>query len=243
MMTFEEQLEGLLSTRIAVSDGSVITSADRPILDVLLIESQAHVGDEVARQLAVAGHRVHRCQDQDSPDFPCRALTQPGSCPLDGHIDVAVITRGLDEPRPTRREGGVTCAVRARVPLVEVGSGLVDPFARWVTLRVDPATDDNTASACATAVVVADTPLRSAVHRTVAALVSAAGMEPSDVRCDVVHDGRGLHVHVTLPTAVARAVQQAIGVRVLDAVREASTSTVGNVDVFVHPTSSEVQAP
>src|SRR3546814_9180958 len=53
------------------------------------------------------------------PAFPCKGLVDPSSCPLEGHIDVALLVRPRIAPRPTAVEDGVTCALRAGVPLVE----------------------------------------------------------------------------------------------------------------------------
>ena len=204
-------------------------------LNVLLVETGPHDGDRAAAQLRQAGHVVHRCYDEDAADFPCHALVEPDTCPLDGHIDVAVLARRPHEPLPTRREEGIACAIRAGVPIVEEGSERMDPFAPWVTTRV-PQGSDNVAQACVRAVDTADQPLRLAIRRTIAPAVQAAGMDPSDVRCSLAHHGPAMDVHVQLPGPATIALQSAISVRVLDAVRAAATRTVGNVDVFVHPT-------
>jgi hypothetical protein len=53
------------------------------------------------------------------------------------------------------------------------------------------------------------------------------------VQCRIEETGHRLDVHLDLPTAVTRGMEQALAVRVLDAVRS-SGRTFGNVDVHVH---------
>jgi hypothetical protein len=79
-------------------------------LDVLLL------GPSDAPELAAAGHRLHTCVDDPPPAahpsgwVPCRALTA-GECPLDGPIDVALVT---DVHHP-----GLRCTARAHVPVTD----------------------------------------------------------------------------------------------------------------------------
>src|SRR5215831_9597160 len=98
----------------------------------LLLESDAHAGAHVERALESAGHTVVRCHEAGGPAFPCRALSDPGSCPLDapGGVDVAVVFRH-PHPKPTAYEDGVTCALRRDVPVVIAGSPLLNPYERW----------------------------------------------------------------------------------------------------------------
>ena len=86
----------------------------------LLIESSPGVGAEAAAALADAGHPVLRCHEQGQPTFPCGDLAEPGSCPLHGPgaVDVVLSVRHPDDPEPTAAEAGVTCALRAGVPVV-----------------------------------------------------------------------------------------------------------------------------
>jgi hypothetical protein len=105
-------------------------------LDVLMLESHSHAGDDAAAALQTAGHRVHRCHDDPEHPFPCRALTSLGGCPLNGHIDVAVLAQRGRDPLPTELETGVRCAIRAEVPVVETGAGAYDPFGPWVAARI-----------------------------------------------------------------------------------------------------------
>lgn len=113
-------------------------------LDVLLIESSPGVGAADAERLESAGHRVHRCY----PDHAARGGHVPlrerslcvgvteGSCPLDRGVDVALLVRHRVATRPLASEAGVSCALRAGVPVVEDGPDLLDPYGPWVTVRV-----------------------------------------------------------------------------------------------------------
>jgi hypothetical protein len=88
--------------------------------------------DGAADEFTAAGHEVVRC---DTPDgrSPCRGLAVGGDCPLDAHVDVAVLVPGLG----TRDlEHGAICAVRNRVPVVvfdPADVGPPEPIMAWMT--------------------------------------------------------------------------------------------------------------
>jgi hypothetical protein len=67
-----------------------------------------------ADEFAAAGHAIVRC---DTPDarYPCRGLAAGGECPLDDHVDVAVL---VPELGTVDLAHGAICAVRNRVPVV-----------------------------------------------------------------------------------------------------------------------------
>lgn len=204
-------------------------------LDVLLIESRPGTTDRTASLLETAGHRVHRCHEPGAPSFPCKALIHAEDCPLDAHVDVALLVRSRISPRPTAVEDGVGCAIRAGIPVVEQGSDVLDPFAPWITRRIHR--DDDVVAAVEQAVEFADAPLRREVLRRIAQLLHGAGMSESDVTVRVVHDGPGMEVHLELPGEPDRRLEHALSVRVLDALRSsASLRTVGHTRVFVHHT-------
>src|SRR5688572_4567734 len=146
--------------------------------DVLLIESRPGIAEQTARDLAAAGHRVHRCHEQGMPAFPCTALTQPGSCPLDGHVDVALLVRSRVQPRPTQAEDGVSCAIRAGIPLVEQGTSTLDPFDPWVTRRISSANEVE--AALDEAVDMADGPLRRDITARIRPLLERALLSAYD---------------------------------------------------------------
>ena len=92
-------------------------------------DREATIG--AAETLEAAGHRPHLCSVGPDP-FPCDGLADPGRCPLNRHMDVALLAQsGTAEPLGS--VPGVTCALRARVPLVEQGpTGPGDPYAPWL---------------------------------------------------------------------------------------------------------------
>ena len=46
-------------------------------LDVLVIESQPRIAANAVEALEAAGHRVHRCYDDEDGHGPCRGLASP----------------------------------------------------------------------------------------------------------------------------------------------------------------------
>lgn len=103
---------------------------------VLIMESDPSAAAGLVAELQDRGHEVVRCHDPSAPAFPCNALT--GRCPLDDDpVEVAVVVREHPWPRPTALERGVTCAIRARVPLVVAGRVVLNPYEPWATEVVE----------------------------------------------------------------------------------------------------------
>ena len=86
---------------------------------VLMLESHPGVGAAAVAELVAAGHTIARC-GTESHDFPCRGIAGDGQCPLDEHVDVAVLAR---EPGVSHVEYGAVCAARSRVPVLDVSAG------------------------------------------------------------------------------------------------------------------------
>ena len=208
-----------------------MTTATAPTYDVLLLESGPDAGDAAVERLTAGGHRVHRCY-ADAEATRCAALEDRGRCPIDDHIDVAVLVRQTLEPVPTPRESGVACARRAHIPIVEEAPD-ADVAAPWVTTHVPPG-DPGLADATETAVRTADAASVRAIRRTIRPLLHAAGVDEHEVGCTLERSGTALAVHVTLPAPASGPMRGAIGVRVLDALRAAATRTLGDIDVYVH---------
>ncbi len=196
-------------------------------LDVLLIEAHPGDADLAAHQLEGAGHRVHRCYGADEPVL-CRGVTEQ-ACPIDGGVDVALLARGGTAPKPTATEAGVACALRAGLPLVELGSGILDPFEPWVVVWVD---DDLVGSVEEGAQRGYDS-LRAGILVRIERSLRSAGVDPADVEMTFVHEPPRLTVELRGPVVDSR-VRQALGVRVLDALR-AESRTYGQVDVTYDP--------
>lgn len=200
-------------------------------MDVLVVESHPHVADRAVNALEEAGHRVHRCYDEAARGFPCRGVVELASCPLTGSIDVALVVRLRINPRPTRLEDGVRCAIRAGIPIVEDGTEILDPYTPWISERVRRGAD--VVQACQRATSAELEPLSSSIRDRIAALLTSGAIDRDSVQCRIEETGHRLDVHLELPTAVTRGMEQALAVRVLDAVR-GSGRTFGNVDVHVH---------
>lgn len=199
-------------------------------LDILIMESHRGAASLAEEALVAAGHSVHRCHAADDRGFPCVGLTRPDACPMDHGIDVALLVRPHVQPRPTPLEDGVSCALRAGVPLVEDGPDVLDPYDPWVAERI--ATELDIVAACNRAAERALDPLRAGILDRIGPLVRTTGAHVDQVECGIVPDGSGLRVELRLPTRVSRHLEQALAVRVLDAVRS-SGKTYGEVNVKV----------
>ena len=101
-----------------------------------VLESVPAAAERAAIALRGGGHRIHRCYEPGERGFPCKGVRDPAACPLEAGVDVAVLVRPRVAPRPTALETGVSCALRAGIPLVEQGREALDPFAPWVAARV-----------------------------------------------------------------------------------------------------------
>lgn len=86
---------------------------------VLLVESTPGNAHEVTSWLTDAGHEVVRCFDPPV-SFGCRAAVDHDQCPLESPTDMALLVRDLDDRGHTLTEMGAVCAMRHRVPVVEV---------------------------------------------------------------------------------------------------------------------------
>jgi hypothetical protein len=204
-------------------------------LDVLVMESSPGAADEAAAALGRAGHRLHRCYEAGERGFPCRGVRDPVSCPIEQGVDVAVLVRPYISPRPSPLESGVSCALRAGVPLVEKGREALDPFAPWVTARVGDTVADGVVDACTEAVeTVFGSLLAHIQRRTLRTMADKAG-RPGPLGCAVERHGRGLRVELSGP-AIGKDVEHALAVRVADAVR-AEGRAFPTVDVTYRSTS------
>lgn len=86
-------------------------------MKLLLIESAPGNAAIIAGELVANGHEIVACTDDHGG--PCRGASHHDECPLEGHVDLAILAREPGSPR-TLAEMGSVCATRHRVPLVEV---------------------------------------------------------------------------------------------------------------------------
>jgi hypothetical protein len=89
-------------------------------MDVLVIESAPGIATSLQHRLTRDGHEVISCND--SHGGPCRGVESNHSCPMEQHIDVAILARERDAPE-SLNEMGAVCARRHRVPLVTLYPG------------------------------------------------------------------------------------------------------------------------
>jgi hypothetical protein len=89
-------------------------------MDVLLIESSPGIAATLQHRLIRDGHEVVSCND--SHGGPCRGVESGESCPLDQHVDIAVLARERGT-EPSLNEMGSVCAQKHRVPLVTLYPG------------------------------------------------------------------------------------------------------------------------
>lgn len=184
-------------------------------LDVLVVEAEPDIGIPASRALVEAGHRVHRCHEPGQPAFPCTAVTKPGSCPLEGPIDVTLLVREHSYPHPTAAEGAVVCALRAGVPVVEDGPELLDPFTQFISVRAE----GDPVAACEGAAEHRWDDLASLVVGRGREVMVAHSVGDVALSCRITGDGDTLRVHLSTATPVGPRVEQALAVRAFDVVR------------------------
>lgn len=86
-------------------------------MKLLLIESTPGNATAIESDLVADGHDVISCHDEHG--FPCRGAAHHRDCPMEHHIDMAIVAREPNSPH-TLAEMGSVCATIHRVPLVEV---------------------------------------------------------------------------------------------------------------------------
>lgn len=197
---------------------------------VLLISSDDESLDDAASDLVDAGFVVDRCHEPGSAVFPCTGLSG-GDCPLAVHggIDVAVDVRQHPWPNPTGRETGVTCALRASVPVVVVGRR-GHPFEPWVIATVRDT--DGLSVVVEDAIADALETPRAAVAEAVAAVLAVHDLAgaPFSVRLERRYDRLHATIAVDAPRSVGAmaATRAAVALRRFD--RRATTLEIEVVE-------------
>jgi hypothetical protein len=207
-------------------------------LDVMLLESDPGAADTAADALRAAGHCVHRCHEPGLGAFPCNGTLDPKRCPLMGVVDVALVVRRHAYPQATRLEqDGVSCAIRAGVPIVADGPAVLDPFEPWEVGRV---IGGDVASACEAGAARGQMALVDHIRGRIDGLLAVAGLDPESVTCRTDVDGPRLRI--TLQGPIPDGLRNALAVRTLDAVHSMGR-TFGQVDVTVEPLVKEAALP
>ena len=193
-------------------------------MKVMLLESHRGAADDVAAELEHQGHEVRRCHEAKMSAFPCNALIDGAGCPLEGGgVDVAVTVRPHVAPRPSALEDGVTCALRAGVPLVVAGNLALNPYEPWATQLVD---EERAVAACERAAAGG---YQGAVAVIRAALAPMLPVE--DIEIVVRRQGEGLQIRLTLPHELRHLGSRA-AVRAVSALRRRTPDTK-TIDVSV----------
>jgi len=104
---------------------------------ILVVGTDDWAIEQSAAALEEAGFGVLRCHEPGEPDFPCNALIEGRTCPLDVGFDVVATVRArpLDVMAPG--ELGVVCALRHGIPLVAAGVAPERPFGPWASITVE----------------------------------------------------------------------------------------------------------
>jgi hypothetical protein len=112
---------------------------------VLVVGTDDWAIEQSATELEAEGYGVLRCHEPGEPAFPCNALLEGRTCPLEVGFDVVVTVRARPLPEPSRAEMGVVCALHAGKPLVVAGVASERPFGPWTTVTVEQGGDVVTA--------------------------------------------------------------------------------------------------
>jgi hypothetical protein len=169
---------------------------------------------------------VVRCHEPGDGPFPCAALVEGRSCPLEGApVDVAVTARDRPWPRPSPYEDGAVCALRRNVPLVVTGVGVsLDPFEKWATAETDR--DEDLVTACEAAAIAPMARHGEVASAAAREILDHAGCPPDEVDAKVCRQRGGLRVELVLPPA-ADDCESAITARVLTALRALDPHATG----------------
>ena len=192
----------------------------RKPLEIMLVESHSGVAGHAEARLTAAGHHVLRCVDANTEEaFPCRGIVDPAACPVSARADVALIVRHGVRPFPSDREHGVSSAIRAGVPVVEDGPDLLDPYAPFLTSRVDA----DLVEACESAAAESAHSLERQVLEDLGPLLDAGGLDVADVRCEVHRLGHDVRIDIVVDEPIDERTRQSLAVRVFDSVRDRAT--------------------
>ncbi len=178
-------------------------------MKLLLIESTPGNATAIESDLLADGHEVLTCTDEHGG--PCRGVGHHRDCPMEQHIDMAIVARDPQGERSLAEMGSV-CATLHRVPLVEV-----DPT---------DVVDDRPRVAAPTA---------CPPRRVEAGYATAIRQELGHIAAivDVRRDTNAIHVTVQVPAGEATGAKiSAVADRARHAVRE-HDPFVNGIDVAV----------
>jgi hypothetical protein len=105
--------------------------------NVLVVGTDDWATEQVTAQLSDAGHPVLSCHPQGEPGFPCNAMVEGRTCPLDVGFDVVLSVRARPLEQPAIGEMGAVCGLRAGATLVLAGMTRGNPFGPWASAVVE----------------------------------------------------------------------------------------------------------
>jgi hypothetical protein len=111
--------------------------ASRLPVTALVVGTDDWAIQQAVESLRADDVRVLQCHEPGEPAFPCNALIEGRTCPLDVPFDVVLTVRGRPLPRPAEGEMGVVCALRHHIPLVVAGMATHNPYSAWAARVVD----------------------------------------------------------------------------------------------------------
>ena len=144
---------GVRGGRLRVSEKAEVVPGEPR---VLLVGTHDWAIEQSATELEAAGCQVLRCHEPGEPTFPCNALIEGRTCPLDVGFDVVATVRARAISALTQPEFGVVCALHVGAPLVVAGVASERPFGPWTALTVEQ--NGDVVSACRTAAAQAHAP-------------------------------------------------------------------------------------
>lgn len=175
-------------------------------MKVLIVESEPGVAEGTEAVLSEAGHEIVRCHVPRWQAVPCVGVD--GVCPIAAGVDVAVLARNRASSEPSVLEDGIRCAIRERVPIVEVGPAGVNPYAEWTTARIGPQELDRLVDVASEAASKPNSELTAIGTEALRNTLESAGESPDNAEALVHRTANGsnviIHVGDDVPTSAAR---------------------------------------
>lgn len=199
-------------------------------LEILVLEADRGAADVAVDDLERAGHTVHRCHEANADVFPCKALTDPGACPLDhSSIDVAVTVRGRPRSHPAEGEDGVACAIKHHVPVVVAGRTILHPYEQFAAATTDMLSLVETVER----VAGEDLPHHlEAVRAAMAQFALQHSLSDGAVGASVVRSHGTIKVRIALPPGLPQQSTDMAAVRAVSAIRGVDPDA-GGIDVAI----------
>ena len=104
---------------------------------ILVVGTDDWAAEQAVALLEEAGHETLTCHPFGQPAFPCNALVEGRTCPLDVGFDVVVSMRARPLDQPALSELGAICGLHAGASLVVAGMTRRQPFGPSASVVVD----------------------------------------------------------------------------------------------------------